>query len=406
MTDRPANNVDAKQREMYALADGLLSGTITADEAKHLDELLCNDAEARRYYAQFIYDSATFWHWNSANAVQEGDQVVPEEVADGHQTNVGWRTIIDESAEETTAGGTTPRVYASSFILHPFLSGTLLSYVTAVLLLGVCVFATWAWGTHGGPVTTPAVAMVPPNTSPSQEINGRGKAERPWIGKFATLTACTWRGPQTVASRAADGTVDLVSGTVELTYYTGVKVVIEGPALYVAESRDGGYLKVGKLTVYLNQPSEPRSGKPASTYGGQPSPLAGKPQPQTPAAEPPLFTIRTPNADFASRDAEFTVSGDPSGGCWAQVARGCVELTPRCYEAQKPFLMHQGQLALLQVNGQGALDLMVGKGEIPAIFASKMPKGSQGYSLEAPREKTRQQEKKGVFTIGGSSPDS
>ena len=85
--------------------------------------------------------------------------------------------------------------------------------------------------------------------------------------------------------------------------------------MYVAESRDGGYLKVGKLTVRLNQPSEPRSGKPASTYGGQPSPLAGKPQPQTPAAEPPLFTIRTPNADFASRDAEFTVSGDLSGGC-------------------------------------------------------------------------------------------
>ena len=85
----------------------------------------------------------------------------------------------------------------------------------------------------------------------------------------------------------------------------------------------------------------------------------------------------------------------------AQVARGCVELTPRCYEAQKPFSMHQGQLALLQVNGQGALDLMVGKGEIPAIFASKMPKGSQGYSLEAPREEnTAAREKRSLHNRG------
>ena len=185
MTDLPADNVGAKQREMYALADARLSGTITADEARRLDELLCNDEEARRYYAEFMFDSATFWHWNSANAVQRGDQVVPEEVADGHQTNVDWRTIIDESPEETIAGGTAPTVYASSFILHPLLSGTLLSYVTAVLLLSVCVFATLGMGHPRRARDHPrGYRGSPQTTSPTQEINGGGKVERPSLASL------------------------------------------------------------------------------------------------------------------------------------------------------------------------------------------------------------------------------
>ena len=83
MTDLPPNGVDAKYREMYALADALLSGAITAEEARRLDELLCNDEEARQYYAEFMYDSATFCAWNSATTAQEGERGPGEEVAHG-----------------------------------------------------------------------------------------------------------------------------------------------------------------------------------------------------------------------------------------------------------------------------------------------------------------------------------
>ena len=316
MTDRPANNVDAKQREMYALADGLLSGTITADEAKHLDELLCNDAEARRYYAQYIYDSATFWHWNSANAVQEGDQVVPEEVADGHQTNVGWRTIIDESAEETTAGGTTPRVYAS--VLYPSSLPE-----RHVAILRDCRAAPERLCLRNLGMGHPRRARDHPRGrhGPPKHVAIAGNQRPRQSGKALDWQVCdTDRlhvarlGDRRQSGRRWHRRSGVRDRRTHILH--GSEGSDRGSGLYVAESRDGGYLKVGKLTVYLNQPSEPRSGKPASTYGGQPSPLAGKPQPQTPASGPPPFTIRTPNADFASRDAEFTVSGDPSGGCW------------------------------------------------------------------------------------------
>lgn len=41
---------------------------------------------------------------------------------------------------------------------------------------------------------------------------------------------------------------NLVSGLMEITYATGAKVILQGPVLYEAESRNGGFLSSGKLT--------------------------------------------------------------------------------------------------------------------------------------------------------------
>ena len=153
---------------------------------------------------------------------------------------------------------------SSSFILHPIDSfvGVLSAYGVASLILGVAVLAAWGWAIHGERTAHPAVIAGPPAPLPTPEINGGGKVETVCVGKFTPLTNCTWRNSQNPASLAATGTVNLVSGTVELTYYTGVRVVIEGPAFYFARSPDMGYLRAGKLTVYRNQPSETRTRAP------------------------------------------------------------------------------------------------------------------------------------------------
>ena len=40
----------------------------------------------------------------------------------------------------------------------------------------------------------------------------------------------------------------LRSGLMEITYDTGAKVILQGPVTYEVESKDGGYLSLGKLT--------------------------------------------------------------------------------------------------------------------------------------------------------------
>ena len=40
----------------------------------------------------------------------------------------------------------------------------------------------------------------------------------------------------------------LASGLMEITYDTGAKVILQGPVTYEVESKNGGFLSVGKLT--------------------------------------------------------------------------------------------------------------------------------------------------------------
>ena len=39
----------------------------------------------------------------------------------------------------------------------------------------------------------------------------------------------------------------------EITYDTGAKVILQGPVTYVVESKDGGFLSLGKLTARVEK---------------------------------------------------------------------------------------------------------------------------------------------------------
>ena len=44
----------------------------------------------------------------------------------------------------------------------------------------------------------------------------------------------------------------------EITYDTGAKVILQGPVTYEVESKDGGYLSLGKLTARVETRGERR----------------------------------------------------------------------------------------------------------------------------------------------------
>jgi hypothetical protein len=211
--------------------------------------------------------------------------------------------------------------------------------------------------------------------------------ERQCLGKIVPLTDCKWRAPQTLDSCCQRGCIELVAGTVEVTYLTAAKVVIEGPALYIADSPNGGYLGVGKIKVVC-------PGASSAVRGGQPYPAR------------PLFTLHTPNANFTTRDATLSIAGDISGECYAKVERGSVELTPLFDDLQRPISMHEGQSALTGLNIRGDPMVLVGKGEMPAIFARQMPKDLPALSIETIRDRARQRQKKGALPMESGAPDS
>ncbi len=69
MTDlRPNAGRGDKRQQVYELADALLCNAITAEEAQRLSNLVCNNAEARRHYVRFMYDSAMLREWQEERA--------------------------------------------------------------------------------------------------------------------------------------------------------------------------------------------------------------------------------------------------------------------------------------------------------------------------------------------------
>ena len=148
----------------------------------------------------------------------------------------------------------------------------------------------------------------------------RPRTRRAVVGKITGLLDCQWAD----AGAAADGEdvpaghkFALASGLLEITYRSGVHVILQGPATYLAESDASGYLSLGKLTGYV--PSQDGA-MPAQRKTGSPAPEVGHAQ---------EFTVRTPAAVVASLGGgfdEFGIEVDRPPAAAAHVFRGKVEL--------------------------------------------------------------------------------
>ena len=82
----------------------------------------------------------------------------------------------------------------------------------------------------------------------------------------------------------------------EITYRTGSKVILQGPAIYEVDTRNGGHLLIGKLT--------------------------GKVE----TAEAKGFSVRTPTAIVTDLGTEFGVEVDRQGSTTSHVFRGSVRV--------------------------------------------------------------------------------
>ena len=67
-------NSDPLRREVYELADALLSGSLAAEEAQRLERLVSSDPNALRHYVRFMHNSATLSQWGRDSSGAESSE--------------------------------------------------------------------------------------------------------------------------------------------------------------------------------------------------------------------------------------------------------------------------------------------------------------------------------------------
>ena len=159
-----------------------------------------------------------------------------------------------------------------------------------------------------------ANSKLPP--LPSTQSLAKSRAE--YVGRITGMVDVKWSDTTTAAVTdlvALGRKYAMASGMMEITYDTGAKIVLQGPVTYEAESRDGGFLSVGKLTARVEKGAEVR--RRATEAVNQESELS--------AVRSSLFTIRTPTAVITDLGTEFSVDVRPDKTSEIHVIRGMVE---------------------------------------------------------------------------------
>ena len=162
------------------------------------------------------------------------------------------------------------------------------------------------------------------------------------VGRITGMMDCRWakdaRAPSGYDNVLLGRTFKLDAGLVEITYNTGAKVILQGPCTYEVESRDGGYLSLGKLTAKLDKKPSAISGQQAEKVASGQWSVASESDPKSqnpeisksPISNPlsslpsPLFTIKTPTAIVTDLGTEFGVEVAKGGVTTSHVFQGSV----------------------------------------------------------------------------------
>ena len=119
------------------------------------------------------------------------------------------------------------------------------------LLIGSLVYVT-----HHEPSVQTATNSLPTFRQP---LDTKLSTNANVVGRITGTYKCQWNGPGSTGQGTEKATrnflvtlgdkIVLASGLLEITYDTGAKVILQGPIAYDVDSRDGGFLAIGKLTA-------------------------------------------------------------------------------------------------------------------------------------------------------------
>ncbi len=292
--------------ELRALLAALREDTISSQQADRLVDMLQHSSDARRMYIHYTALVANI-HC-STPILHNLSDFLPEENRTAMITQpLGSRANPANERQETTAipqgvpvvdtascpHSAAAPLFATSW--NQLLSGWTVAYLIATVTMGIgALIAGFTYVSRPGQVVDPLATVT------KDHVENAPKTTIDVVGQITGMVGCKWANPRT---RATDGAAVslgrkyvLAAGLMEITYNSGARVILQGPVTYEVESRNGGFLPVGKLTGTV----------------------------ETTAAKG--FAIRTPTAIVTDLGTEFGIEVDANGDTTSHVFRGAIEV--------------------------------------------------------------------------------
>jgi hypothetical protein len=380
----------AVNNDPTTLIHAYLDGELTGDQHRQLTAWLQEDQiNVDRFVAECRLHSELCDTHGVGSAVQLPSQLSHKPSAASHQPSFIPPIILDFSP--------TVREPSLTTLFAP--GGFLFSYTMSAVLVGIGLLVGWTWRVsydrrvvHNGPREAAKIVDARPDT--------------PSVGRITGVVDCQWADPATATIDQADVSMGrryaLAAGFLEITYDTGAKVILQGPATYEVESARGGFLSLGKLCALVEKkgessgvkgertanPTPSRSGtEPTASLAPHPSGLSHLPSKRGAGGEGDsgsrlstldsrLFFIRTPTAVVTDLGTEFGVEVDKSGATKSHVFRGKVELrlAGGGNERRQAIPLRENESAIVEAGQHPAVKMIRHARPTDApVFARQMP---------------------------------
>jgi hypothetical protein len=354
--------------ELRALIARVREGQPTPEQQARLQQMLTDSDAARTMYARYTAMQAIL-------ELAVGGIDAERPTANPRELSGGWLPATIED-DRTSSSSISPVVNLFDAPGHAtvgyFSSGWPIAYLIATvvfavgLLVGTLVHVSpnkeFADHTHTG--RTPNPQSPAPNSSPT-------------VARITGSVDCVWDGAANHQSEIINeksplhlgDTLALRSGLLEITYDTGAKIILQGPATYQIQSPADGYLSVGKLTAKLEKRSEVSDQRTESA--NHQSEITNQ-----------KFVVRTPTATVTDLGTEFGVEVDAAGATQSHVFRGSVIV-----QGVSPDGKVDGAGQVLHENESARVDIPANHGGAPRVsrlqpsakiasFVRKMPRQS------------------------------
>jgi hypothetical protein len=346
MSDHP---VDIER--VFDLAGAVCNEKASQDDLAELDSIVATNGTLRRCYWAYCWIHITLemdgrLHHVLNRVRERGDS------DESHLTP--WETdTLRDMATSLAPASNPPATPVFSGLFHNtfayFSDGIPFAYLLATVITGLgLLMAALTY--------VPQVEQLAEQTHWNTERPAAfsQKPGRQMVGRVTGTVDCRWGEAD---QQAVDGDgfslgqgFSLTSGVLEITYNTGAKVILQGPAKYEVESRNGGFMSLGKLTGRVE--------KPMATG----------------------FAIRTPTAVVTDLGTEFGVEVDNQGITTSHVFRGRVQV-----QTVNGTGKAHGAGCVLRENESVRVDRHQGNPKIIAIPEGK----SAAFIREIPRQTIR-----------------
>jgi len=287
-------NTRDRLTELYDLAAVQCDGTLAVEQLARLESLVLDDTVLRRHYVAYTHIHAT--------AEQHLSDILSEETAQPATPTQPAIGFLADSARQT-------REYFSQ-------PGPLSVLVAAIFM--VCMVSVLSILT--APTYTPT--HIGSNNTTNSLTNSPGRQPRDVTGKLklvARITGlhnCRWspegRAPLSYDHLGLGRELKLDAGLLEITYYNGAKVVLEGPVEFTVEKPNACRLDIGRLTAKVSE----------QAVG---------------------FTVETPDMSIVDLGTKFGVEVEQGGDADVHVFVGQVEVAQIVGGTRRKIRLGKGQ---------------------------------------------------------------